>query len=129
MSEVCSGAQTFAQLRTGLSLLTTGCLLKNVNKLAKNPPVPVKGRDLTRHQQKMLIAIEGPKLEKTECSAYPYDFCVFCTQFKRQYANLKLICQKQFLINSFFVCVSKVEPTFTVDASFAVTSGLCYPHF
>ena len=60
-----------------LSWLTIGCLLKKVNKPARNLPVPVKGRDLTRHQWKMLpIVTEGLKLDDTESRTV---ICLACT--------------------------------------------------
>ena len=54
-----------------------GHLLKKVNKLARNLAVPVKGPDLTKHQWKMLIALESPKLKDTESSA---DICQVFTE-------------------------------------------------
>ena len=45
-----------------LSRLTIGCLLKKVHKPARNLPVPAKVWDLTRHQWKMLTAMQGSTL-------------------------------------------------------------------
>ena len=66
----------------------SGHLLKKVNKPARNLPVPVKGWDLTTHQWKILIAMEGPHLEATESSAVIHWVCTeFCSMHERQKLN------------------------------------------
>ena len=67
-----------------LSWWTIDHLLNKVNKPARDLQVLAKGQDLTRHQQKMLIAMECPKFEDTKCT---WCSAVICSRCKR------LICQ------------------------------------
>ena len=82
-------------LPIALRWLTIGHLLKKVNKPARNLPAPVKGWDLIRPQWKVLIAIEGYKLQDIQSSAV---ICQACKEFhsrrERQNFNWRGVCFK-----------------------------------
>ena len=72
---------------TSSKLVDNGSSTQEVNKPARNRRVLAKSQDLRRHQSKLLIAIEGRKLEDTECSAV---VCQACTEVCSRHKRLNL---------------------------------------
>ena len=93
-----------------LSYLTTGCLLKKVNKPARNLWV-------TRHQWEMLIIMEGPKLKDTKSSTVTHWTCTECCSRRKRY-NFNLIKKHTIAVSCFSVIFSYLH--FFQDVVFAV---------
>ena len=87
--------------------LTKGCLIKKVNKPARNLWVPVQVRALTRHQWDMLVAMKGPKLKDTESSAVISRACTeFCSR-RRGRILTKISAQGSYCL--LVICISDVK--------------------